>query len=96
MGRMKKKPPVRRQITRHDTGETMSIQDVVDFDCPFCGGHVHLAEESAQSEKMMIMHSMPMCQKFADEDPLIYIRNARVAVHGRLPGYAVTTDWRKV
>jgi len=84
MGRMKKKPP-KRQITRHDTGETITAQDLVDFDCPFCGGHVSIAEQSSNSENVMGMHSLPMCDKFRDEDLLVYLRNARVAMVGPQP-----------
>ncbi|HXJ49290.1 MAG TPA: hypothetical protein VNF91_09000 [Candidatus Acidoferrum sp.] len=50
------------------------------FSCPFCGRRV-----VAHSEPQAVMHEMPMCPKFEAEEPLMFLRNARVAMVGRMP-----------
>jgi hypothetical protein len=50
--------------------------------CPFCPGHYTLAQGE---DGYFITHTIPYCEKFGNEDPLVYVRNARVAKIGRLP-----------
>lgn len=48
--------------------------------CPFCKGEMKIV-----MEPMGILHSYPPCQKYIAEDPLVFLRNARLATVGPLP-----------
>jgi hypothetical protein len=50
--------------------------------CPFCGGRVGAVNDG---DKQASAHSMPICQKFETEDPLMFLHNMRVKLIGRLP-----------
>lgn len=50
------------------------------WDCPFCSGRFGYSDEPQG-----VLHSIPYCAKFEVEEPLMYLRNARVAMVGRLP-----------
>lgn len=88
MGRMKTRPGGRRERYELETGESFSATEQVSFTCPFCGGTVTVGEHETDGKKSgnhVVLHTMPPCQKYIDEDPLVFIRNARVAVVGPLP-----------
>ena len=53
---------------------------LAEFNCPFCGLGVR-----ALSEPQAVMHFEPMCPKFEAEEPLVFLRNARVAMVGSMP-----------
>jgi len=73
-------PGDRARFTVEATGESMVVKDPVDFKCPFCGGNVVVV-----AERHAVMRSMPMCEKFDKEDPLVFLRNARMVVVGKMP-----------
>lgn len=68
------------RFTLEATGETFAVDGRVDFKCPFCAGSVIVSDNPRA-----VMHTMPYCKKFDEEDPLVFLRNARVAVAGSLP-----------
>ena len=76
--------PRKRKLRREDTGEEFTVEEKVSFDCPFCGAPVTVGDKVG-TENYSVMHGMPMCKKFEEEDVLVYLRNARVALVGRLP-----------
>lgn len=82
MGRMKLKPKPRYELSA--TGESFDVKDGVDFTCPFCGGRVCVGDSTLGES--LVMHTQPMCDKFRDEDPLVFLRNARVKVIGPVEG----------
>lgn len=60
-------------------GFPKEVEARVELVCPFCGGRVVVAAEA-------VMHSLPMCEKYIDEEPLMFLRNARFKLMGRRPG----------
>lgn len=46
------------------------IQGLMDFLCPFCGGH---ASAGYKGEDPCVMHAEPMCEKFAKLEPDEYL-----------------------
>jgi hypothetical protein len=69
-----------RRFSLTETGESFAVDDPVDLECPFCGANV-VVSASPQA----VMHGLPMCKKFEDEDPLVFLRNARLIIVGPLP-----------
>ena len=67
-----------------ETGEKFSITRSVKFTCPFCSGDVTVGDKNG-SGQAVVMHSVEPCAKYIDEDPLVFLRNARVKMHGPLP-----------
>lgn len=70
--------------------EGVVFEDRASFTCPFCGGKISVASEieGAPGEAggmRVVLHSMPACEKYAQEDALVFLRNARVAAFGRAP-----------
>jgi hypothetical protein len=49
--------------------------------CPFCDGAVHIL-----NRPRAVMHTVPQCKKFMDEDPLVFLRNLRLATVGPVAG----------
>lgn len=52
--------------------------------CPFCQGEFSLFSKDAKNLDG-VLHSMPYCKKFEEEDVLVFLRNLRVAKIGVLP-----------
>lgn len=48
--------------------------------CPFCVGEIKVINEPRS-----IAHTVPPCQKYLDEDVLVFLRNVRLATVGPLP-----------
>jgi hypothetical protein len=71
------RPKVKRRFIPGDAVEAQPIGP-----CPFCGGALGVIDTE---EKQAVLHSEPSCQKFQDEEPLTFLRNARMAAVGPLP-----------
>jgi hypothetical protein len=50
--------------------------------CPFCGGQVGVVMEEG---KQAMIHSLPICEKYQREDPLVFLHSLRMKVVGPLP-----------
>ena len=46
--------------------------------CPYCEGSIGTGD-------MSVFHSIPYCEKFDKEEPLVFLRNVRLATVGKLP-----------
>jgi hypothetical protein len=49
-----------------------TVEELVSFTCPFCGGRV------ACTRPHGVLHELPPCQKFIDLDVVEYLRAARL------------------
>lgn len=63
--------------------EGMVVKGRASFTCPFCGGKITAASEPKKNGVMIVMHSTPPCEKYVQEEALVFLRNARVAAFGR-------------
>lgn len=57
-------------------GETVVVNDPVNFSCPFCVGSA-----TASLDPPSVFHTMPMCAEFEKMDVVSYLRavNARAS-----------------
>jgi len=60
---------------KHQSLEGLEIvsEDESEFPCPYCGRACFVAVEPEPA----LMHAMPPCQKFIDNDPMQIARDAR-------------------
>jgi hypothetical protein len=85
--RRKRRDFVRRSkeiftVEASSPGVPMEIKGEVEFTCPFCQGKVIVSDSGSGA----VLHTLPPCQKYLDEDALMFLRNARMKVVGPMPG----------
>lgn len=75
--------------------ETLTTSDIAadvvgDFACPYCAGRITVGkviegDVAVESGTPMVLHTMPPCEKYLQEDMLVFLRNARVKAFGPEP-----------
>ena len=72
------------------TTSDIAADEVGGFVCPYCAGRITVGkvvegDVAVEADTPMVLHTMPPCEKYLQEDTLVFLRNARVAALGSQP-----------
>ena len=77
----------KRSRRKHERGEVFDVEvrgviyeGASGFACPFCLGTISISKHPRA-----VMHTHPPCEKYVQEDPLVFLCNARVKAFGSAP-----------
>lgn len=68
-----------RNVRTAQAGETVLIEDKVQFVCPFCQKNASAGETD---NVPYVLHEQPMCKLFEELEPDVYLRRVREFYQG--------------